>query len=139
MEVKNKTSLDTFMDATSLVPAVVLDGVVEEVVEFQVATGVPEKLTNEVYEYLRSDAFTSTVETRSAGAFARNSEFRRLMLTKDPRPAYKSFIRHWVAGALYTEFAAKKGMHALYPKSFANGAAADISTVYTGQLRPAEH
>lgn len=136
MEVKNKTSLDTFMDATSLVPAVVLSGVVDELVEFQVATGVPQTLTNEIYEYLNSDNFITTVETRSAGAFARNSEFRRLMLMKDPRPAYKSFIRHWVAGAVYTDFAVKKGMHMLYPPSFANGAAADIATVYSGQLRP---
>lgn len=92
--------VERFVARTGLAPAVVVDAIVDEIV----GCLAEDPQRDDVYETLRSDRVVDYVTARSAIVFENNDQFRRKMLTGDPRPAYYSFVRHWLAGVMQADF-----------------------------------
>ena len=107
--------LETFIEKTSLIPVIVLDGVVSELADFLKEEGQVDVL----YEMLRNDETASYIEGRSALVYENNAEFRKALKARDPRPFYYSFVRHWISGVVKVKFPA---LFSKLPRSFAMGA-----------------
>jgi len=106
--------LENFINQTALQPVVALDAVNDEVTTC--LAGEPQ--VDALYEALRSPETCSYIEGRSALVFENNPEFRKKLLTADPRPFYFGFVRHWVAGVIKAQFPL---LYRKVPKAFANG------------------
>lgn len=106
--------LEAFINQTALQPVVVLDAINDEVT----ARLSGEPLVAELYETLRHPDSCSYIEGRSALAFENNPEFRKKLLTADPRPVYFSFVRHWVAGLIKAKH---PQLYRKLPTDFSNG------------------
>lgn len=107
--------LETFIQKTSLIPVIVLDGIVSELAVFLKDDGQVETL----YETLRNEETAGYIEGRSALVFENNAEFRKALKARDPRPFYYGFVRHWIAGVVKVKFPA---LFSKLPTSFAMGA-----------------
>lgn len=108
--------VEGFITQTGLMPVVVLDALVDEVVSvFQLEP----QLAQGVYASLRDEDVIAYVSGRSALVFENNEQFRKAMLAPDPRPHYYSFMRHWIAGVFRERFPA---LFRRLPAGFANGA-----------------
>ena len=112
----NPSSIEAFADATCLVPAIVLDGVVDEVCSF---LHYQSKYVDGMFETLRGAEVESAISEKTLYAYHRSPAFKRKMHAADPRPAYYSFMRHWVATELKARFPEQ---YRVLPSSFANGA-----------------
>lgn len=98
--------LDSFIAATCLIPAIVLDGVVEEVHQFLEPSSVADRL----YAQLRGELTLAAIEVKTGHAFERTPEFKKAVSVPDPRPAYYAQMRVWVAAEIKCHYPS------LYPK-----------------------
>jgi len=120
MPPEAQKQLDHFIRMTNLIPAIVLDGVNEELC--QLLRGAPQVTEDEVehlYEYLRSDDTLCVIEMKTGEAFFVNAGFKRDMDTQDPRPAYYGYMRQWATAEVKERFPA---LHAKIPPTFCAGA-----------------
>ena len=111
-------NVDAFIEATCLLPGIVLDGIADEVCSFLHAHGADDTTLSSVFTALRSDEVTAAVEQKTLYAYNRSPAFKRKMRSQDPRPAYYSFMRHWVATELKDRFPEQ---YRLLPASFGQG------------------
>lgn len=109
-----QVQLEAFINATCVIPAVVLDGVVEEI--YGHLEGEP--LVERLCASLRSDAKREAMEVRTAHAFNATPSFQRAVSAPDPRPAYYSFMRIWVSAEIKGHF---PSLYHKLPMSFRKG------------------
>lgn len=101
--VAEKNAIEFFIEKTNLIPAVVLDGVVQEVCQY--LAGDP--AVNLIFETLRNESTVTVIEEKTVHAFASSAGFKKALAAADPRPGYYAFVRHWVSSELKTHFPAQ--------------------------------
>lgn len=108
--------IDAFMDATALVPALVVDSVVCELLGLL----DPTLRTGQLYEKLRGREIVDYVIDCTVDVFERNAVLRAAFVSEgDTRPLYYSLVRGWLLKVVEARFPA---VHAAIPAEFAKGA-----------------
>lgn len=95
-----QSRLDAFIAATCLIPAVVLDGVIEEI--HQIVKAGP--LADRLYTALRNASTLDSIEAKTGHAFEHLDTFKTAVSVPDPRPAYYAQMRLWVASEIKCHF-----------------------------------
>jgi hypothetical protein len=101
--VAEQSAVEAFIEKTSLIPAIVLDGVALEVCQY--LQGDPQ--VSDIYVALRSNSTLEAIEAKTAHAFASSPGFKKALTKPDPRPGYYSFMRHWVSAEMKARFPAQ--------------------------------
>jgi hypothetical protein len=109
-----QAQLDAFIDATYLIPAIMLDGVIAEV--YQHLTDEP--LVESLYASLRNDTTLAAIESKTGHAFSATAAFKKAVSVADPRPAYYSVMRVWVSAEIKAHY---PSLYHKLPLSFRKG------------------